>query len=693
MPALAQFCGSCGTTASARSRVPLALRIALPILVAAGAFVTFLPALDAGFVNWDDDKAILKNPHIRGFDWHWDFTQSKVGHYHPLTWISYSIDHAIGAARYDNLPPATQQRYEAGLDPRIFHLHSLLLHAGVAIAFFYLVRLLLRILLPNPPGGRAWLTPLAAFFAAILFACHPLRVENAVWVTERRDVLSAFFLLPCLHCYLRYTLTPRAGGARIAWYLGAVVLLALSLLSKAWGITMPAVMLLLDYHPLRRIGRDAGWLTRRAVIAYLDKLPFVALAVYFAVRAKAAQADQLATMKTLAEWGVADRILQAFYGLFFYTWKTLVPVALTPLRPLPPIRVTDVVNTTPPVVRDIVHHFLYTGLFAAVIVVAFATLVIVLRKRWPAGVVLALIYAGTISPVLGFAQSGPQLVADKYAYIGCLVWPVAAACGLLWLWRRRATVPWARWAAPAATGLTVALCVTYATLAWRQTRIWHDSHALWTHAVRVDPHCVLARSNLGMLERQAGHLEQAIANYEAAIAVDPQDPILLNNYAYALRQYPDRQKEAIEILRRAVSLSPKMPDLHFTLANALIDSGRLDEAIAELHKCIQLDHAQPRPKYHRALGEIYFTRLQEEGRADPELLDKAEAQFKRALTLELKLNPRGPGVVNACYRLGWIAIFRNQRDAAIGYFQRILDIDPDNRGGRSGLKRAQNLTG
>lgn len=672
---------------------PLALRIALPVLVAAGAFVTFLPALDAEFLNWDDDKAILDNPHIRGFDWKWDFTESKLGHYHPLTWLSYSIDHAIGAARYDGLPPEVQQRYNRGLDPFVFHLHNLLLHAGAAVAFYFLARLLLRVFLPPPPDRVDWLTPIAACLAALLFACHPLRVENAVWVTERRDVLSALFLLPCLHCYLRYALTPAPGKARIGWYVASVLLLALSLLSKAWGITLPAVMLLLDWHPLRRIGREAGWTSPRAARALLEKFPFVLLAVSFAVQAKTAQAKALATMKSLAEWGVADRILQAFYGLYFYTAKTLVPVGLTPLRQLPPARVTDVTASTPPVVRDIVHHFLYQGLLSAAIIAAVVALLIVLRKRWPAGIVLGLSYAGTLSPILGIAQSGPQLVADKYAYIGCLVWPVAGAAGLIWLWRRRGDKPWTHWAAPVASATAVGLCFTYAALAWRQAEVWHDSYALWSHAVRVDPNCVLARSNLGMLERQAGHVERAIEHYEAAIAVDPSDPILLNNYAYALRQNPARQREALALLRQAVALRPKMPDLHYTLANALLDAGEEDEAIAELRTCIHLHRDQPRPKYHRGLGEIYFKRAQQPGADRAALLASADAEFQRALELEERLNPQGEGVINACHRLGWIAIFRNDAPTAAGYFERILAIDPDNAAARRGLQRAQNLTG
>lgn len=673
-----------GTAVWGAAPPPLLVRAGLPALIAVCAFVTYWPALSAGFVNWDDDKTIVENPRVRGFHWNWAFTQSKMGHYHPLTWLSYGVDHAIGAWRYPQLDAEAQERYEAGLDPRIFHVFNLLLHAGVAVAFYFLARLILRLVLPPPQGQPDVLTALAAGLAALLFACHPLRVENAVWVTERRDVLSAIFLLPSLHCYLRYALAPRKGAARLAWYLGALVLLTLSLLSKAWGITLPAVMLLLDYHPLRRMGREAGWTSARAQRALLEKIPFVALAAFFAYQAKKAQAAQLATMKSLAEWGVADRVLQAFYGLFLYSWKTLVPVGLTPLRPLPPVRVTDLSDSTSPVVREIVLRFLTSSLLAAFVVVVAVILLINLRKRWPSGVVLGLIYAGTLSPILGFAQSGPQLVADKYAYIGCLVWPLAAAAGLIVLWRRRERASWARSAAPLAIGLAVALGATYAVLAYRQSRFWIDSHALWSRAVQVDPHCVLARTNLGMLERQAGRIDTALAHYEAAIEVDPTDVILLNNYAHALRQDPARLDQAIGIMRRAVKFQPKMPDLHFTLANALIDAGQVDEAEAELHECVRLKWSQPHPKYHRALGKIYLARGD---------LDAAQREYERALELELLLDPRGAGVINAYDQLGWIMLQRGQREAAIGWYQRILEIDPDNAGARRGIAKARQQGG
>ena len=648
---------------------PLAFRVAMPLLVAWAAFYTFWPALDAGFVNWDDDKVVVDNPHIRGLDdanLDWMFTRFKMGHYQPLTWMSYALDHAVSQYRYASASAVVKARYERGLDPKIFHLSNLLLHAGVAVGFYFLAQMLLRLVLPppplSPPGKVDWAIPLTAALAAVLFACHPLRVETVAWVTERRDVLSAFFLLPCLLFYLRYTLSQTL-PVRIAYYVAAIVLLLLSLLSKAWGITLPAVMLVLDVYPLRRLGGRTGWTTRRAMIAYLDKIPFAALAVFFAYQAKQAQGTALDTMKSWDEWGVADRFSQFFYGLFFYAEKTFIPAKLIPLVQILP-------DNNPWAPRYLIAICVVT--FAAVTLMA-------CRKRWPGGIVLAVCYVGILSPVLGIAQSGPQLVADRYSYLGCLTWALLGGAGVLWLWRKRDALPWARKLLPVAGAGGVALATGFGVLTWRQTQVWHDSYALWSHTVKVDPRCVLARTNLGMLERQAGNVEAAIAHYQAAREVRPDDYILLNNLAVAIRTDPTRIDESIAVSREAVALQPKHPDLHFSLASALQQAGRIDEAIEQFNICVRL---RGKPKYHRALGRIYMKQRR---------LESARVQYESALKLERKLDPRGRGAINALDRLGWIALRQERLDDAANRFQSILDLDPGNVGAQKGLQQVSRI--
>ena len=644
---------------------PLPLRIVLPILVAVGAFLPFLPALDAGFVNWDDDKVILNNTHIRGLtsrNIDWMFTESKMGHYHPLTWLSYAVDFAISQARYPKLDETAQARYNTGFDPWIVHLNNLIIHAAVAVAVYFFIRLLLRIALPPPPERPDIAAPIIAAVAALLFAAHPLRVESVAWVTERRDVLSGLFFVGCLTCYLRYAIEPRSTGVKIAWYLAAVLVLLLSLFSKAWGITIVAVLLVMDVYPLRRIGGARGWISTSAFRVYADKLPFVTLSVIFAALAKKAQGSALDTLKTLDEWGIADRVAQAIYGLFFYSYKTFVPSDLTPLVPLP-------VYNNPLAMRFVI---------AAIVLVAIAVTLILLRKRWPAGLALAICYTAILSPVLGIAQSGPQLVADKYSYLGCLVWPMLAAGALLWLWRKRPHVAWTRTAAPAATALALMLCGTFAFLTWRQTQVWHDSRSLWEHAVEIDPRCVLCQSNLGLLERQSGRVDEAIRHYRAAYEVDPEDPVVLNNLAVALREDPQHTEEAIDLLRKAVELSPAYPDLRYSLARALEDAGHLDEALEHFKAAVHLKSGVP--KFHRGLAQLHFTRGE---------LDAARKQYERALELDRRLDPRSLGVIHNLDRLARIALRQNQPDLAAQRFREILDIDPDNGPALRGLAQLE----
>jgi tetratricopeptide (TPR) repeat protein len=641
------------------------MQFAIPILIALCTFVTFLPALDAGFTNWDDDKVITDNPHIRGLTSEhvgWMFTENKMGHYHPLTWISYGLDHAISQSRFDGQSPEIQKRYVRGLDPKIVHLTNVIYHMLTVVAFYFLVRLILRISIQDPPQGTDYLTPIAAALAAMFFGCHPLRVENAVWVTERRDVLSAMFLIPCLYFYLRYVLVNRWGRRKTVYYVASILLLALSLLSKAWGITLPAAMLVMDVYPLRRIGGRAGWSTYRFATVVIEKIPFLVLALTFAIFARAAQADQRDTMKSLAEWGVGDRVAQFFYGLFWYSYKTLIPIDLPALVPLPP-------NNNPLAARYVV---------AAIIVFLTAALLIRYRKRAPGLVVMAICYVGVLSPILGIAQSGPQLVADKYAYLGCIPWAIVFGFGWLLLARGRNRESDAKFNLAAPSIVALIIVATFATLTWKQSKHWKDSYALWSHAVDVEPECAIAQMNLGLLEKQNGNIDKAIEHYEISRRIDPNNPLILTNLSLALREkLPDNAQPAdydplIELHQQAIAIQPHLPDLYFAMGNTLVEAGRFDEALAALRKCVTLRTSAGQiahPKYHRALGTVYM-RLKQ--------WDNASLEYEAALKLETNMNPKGMGVINALDRLGRIREEQGRRKEAAAYFRRLLEIDPDN---------------
>jgi hypothetical protein len=258
-------------------------RVAAPVLVVAAVVAAFSPALSAGFVNWDDPGLVLENPHFRGLDaarLRWMLASFHMGHWHPLTWLTFALDHALW-----------------GMDPRGYHLTNLALHALTALLVYALARRLFAV-----TGAAEPARTLAAAVAALLFAVHPLRVESVGWVTERRDVVSAPLLVLAVLAWLRFA---ERGGR--AWYAASLVAFALSLLGKAWGITLPAILLLLDAWPLRRIGRVP---VARLVA---EEAPFVALAGAAAAIAYVAQRSAGA-MADAAPLGWLQRAMQALYG-------------------------------------------------------------------------------------------------------------------------------------------------------------------------------------------------------------------------------------------------------------------------------------------------------------------------------------------------------------------------------------------
>jgi hypothetical protein len=443
------------------TRVSARLRPGIVLLVVAVVFAAFLPALGSQFVLWDDDLNFTENPSFRGLSashLRWMFTTLHGGHYQPLSWVTLGLDYTLW-----------------GMDPFGYHLTNLVLHAANAL----LVHRLIAVLVPGV--GTA-----AAVVGALAFAVHPLRVESVAWATERRDVLSGFFLLLTVLAYVRYAHTKREGTPSRTPFLVSVGCFLLSLLAKAWGVTLPLVLLVLDVYPLRRLTRRQD-----AVPLLVEKLPYAVLAAGGIVLAQMAS-NLVPAKRTLAQHGLVERAAQAAYGLVFYGWKTLLPVDLSPVYVLEQ-------TLQPTAVRYVV---------CTAIVIGVTTAVVLLRRRAPwAGIAWAC-YVLVLATVLGFVQTGPQIVADRYSYLACIPWVVllAAAVG-----RYPATVPLAG----------VAL-VGLAVLTIQQTRVWHDSRTLWEHALRVDDDNFIAYLNRGTLRQLEGDLVGAFADYTEAVRRNPE---------------------------------------------------------------------------------------------------------------------------------------------------------------------------
>ncbi len=559
------------------------LRVLLPIGVAATAFLTFWPALDNEFVNWDDDKLLLECYDWRGLDLphlQWMFTAGRLGHYQPLTWLSYAID----------------LRLWGDLDPRGFHLTSMVFHAFNAVLLYALALRLLRMATDRPGTDSRAGHHLGAALAALLFAAHPLRAESVAWVTERRDVLSAFFLVPCVYCYLRYATARRWAGR---WYAASLTLLLLSLMSKAWGITAPALLLVLDFYPLRRL--RWGWShlrSRQALAAYLDKLPIAALAGWAAYVAARAQSFG-DVMKSVETYSLPNRIAQALYGLTFYIGKTLVPASLAPIYEIPE-------DMNPLAGRFVA---------AAAAVIALTALLVLVRKRFPAGLTSWVIYGIVLSPVLGLTQSGPQLVADRYSYIACMPWALLAGAALARCWPTGEPAARRGRRALLAAGVAVALVAGLAAMTWRQALVWRSSWSLWEHALAVNPDSWNAHNNLAALYEARGDDEQALRHFRAVLAVKDDLAAGWSNVGVILARQ-GQEEEALQHVRQARTLASNDDAVLKQVAGVLLRLGQLRESLETYEQVLRL--APGDPQVHAGLAAALW-RLDRGGEAIPHL--------------------------------------------------------------------------
>jgi tetratricopeptide (TPR) repeat protein len=560
------------------------LRWVVPLTLFVASWLPYLPALSFGFVDYDDDRNFYPqfnpwfnatNHALGGTTLEWMLHASHYGHYQPLTWISYGIDAAV-TGRFD---------------PKDFHRTNVLLHAVNAVLVYWLARRLLQ----AAASGRARAGPLmlAAAATSLLYALHPLRVESVAWITERRDVLSGTFLLLAVGTYLRYV----ASGERKLWILLSLACYAVSLLAKAWGITLPAVLLVLDLYPLRRRSESPPVAWRRIVG---EKLAYAPLALAFAVLAARAQAEILATV-SWKEHGFVQRLAQACYGLAFYVYKTVWPAELSPLYLL-----EAVLDPARPV---------YLACMAIVAVTVAA--LVALRRKIPGVVAAAVAYAILVSPVLGFLQSGAQKVADRYMYLAAV--PLTLLVGALVLKLASAPRGERNVRRLAVVGAGVGLvAVLLGTLAHAQTFVWRDSESVYGRIVEVEPdnyfgqHCL----SVTILQRRSGdrkqNLEEALVHARLSVAAHQGAGNVegRRNVAFILRAL-GRQAESERELEAALEVAPDwLPTLQ-DLTSARLARGDLDGALAAVQRSLALA-----PKFLDGYAELATVRGK---RGEPEL--------------------------------------------------------------------------
>jgi hypothetical protein len=513
----------------------------------------FAPTLMNGFVAWDDHENFLQNPHYRGLglpQLRWMVTSALLGNYVPVTWLTLGLDYLLW-----------------GIDPRGYHLTSLLLHAANAILLFHLAcRLLARA--PRLRGRSLWI---AATVAALFFALHPLRVESVAWASERRDVVSGLLFLSTVLVYLR--MVEAHGRLRTRLLVLSVALYGLAMGAKPLVMTLPAVLLLLDVYPLGRLpGDPRAWLAPSARGIWAEKLPYAVVAAAGAAVSYAVHA-QAAAVKLDEGQAV---LVKTAYTLWFYAYKTFAPVVLSPMYERP-------VRLDP----------LAPSFLVAELGVLTVTLVIVALRRWWPALLAVWIYAAiTLAPVGSLAHAGAQITADRYSYLGSFGWAllVGGIVGVA-VGAGRAPGAW-RWRGRLALGVAGLGLVGLAVLTWHQVRVWRSTETLWTHAVRVDPRCAFCRDALGGIVLSLGRPLAALEHLQVAAALRPGDK-LVHARVGAVYVQLGMLPEAAEAFRRELATRPHLVEVRASLARVLLALDRPGEAVGEWETLLRSEPHNP----------------------------------------------------------------------------------------------------
>lgn len=596
---------------------------AICIFLAAIIWLVFGRTIQHDFVNFDDDVYVYKNPDVtNGLSWQAvarAFTQVRSSNWHPLTWMSHMLD---------------GQWY--GLKPGGHHLTNVLLHTATAILLFLVLWQMTRPREPTataavrgsvakmrPSPGHAAALWGSAFIAAV-FAVHPLRVESVAWVAERKDVLSGLFFMLTLGAYVRYVRRPWSVGR----YSLVMLMQALALMSKPMVVTLPFVLLLLDYWPLKRLDFSGGKASPWRLIA--EKLPLLALS-------GAACAVTLFSQKhAMSSLPFSLRLENAVVSCVVYLKQMIYPAGLAVLYPFP--------------VGGIASWKIAAS---AVLLLAISAVAVAGWRKRPWWLVGWLWYLGMLVPVIGLLQVGVQARADRYTYLPqigltvLLTWSVADWCAG---WRQR------RWILG---GLGAVILAALILSARTQTAFWRNSESLWTHTLACTSDNFMAHDNYGNALLDQGKTDEAIAHFEQAIQIKPDHAEAHYNLANALVR-KGRSDDAIVHYQRALELKPDDPKTHCNLGIAYLQKGDVDDAIAQLQITLQL---KPDDLVVRNnLGNALF----QKGK-----LDEAIAQFQQIL----QLKPDDP---KAWCNLGIAFLQKGNTDEGIANLRKALQLEPDN---------------
>ncbi len=630
----------------------------LCLLLTVVTLTAFWQVIDHDFINYDDNEYITENRPVKAGvtlkGVAWAFTTFHAGNWHPLTWLSHMLDVQL-----------------FGLKAGWHHLMNLLFHIANTLLLFLVLHRMTKAL---------W----QSAFVAALFALHPLHVESVAWVAERKDVLSTFFWMLTIGAYVFYVEKP--GVKR---YLIALFFFALGLMSKPMLVTLPFVLLLLDYWPLKRLryGNTDPEIPAEAIPPsaslkqkrkskkphivkekiqvkkptdspyqwslirplFWEKIPFVVLSVASSVITYAAQ-QKAGAVSSLQSIPLAARIGNAFVSYCSYMGKMVWPENLAVLYPHPGI--------VPP----------WQVLGAALFLALSTFLILRIRRRVPYLTVGWLWYLGTLVPVIGIVQVGLQGMADRYTYvplIGLFIMNAWGVPDLLKKWRyKKVTL----------AVLSLLIIAVLAIGTWRQVRYWQSSFTLFERTLEVTSNNYVMHSELGNILKAQGKLDEAISHYTKALHINPNYAYGHNNLGTVLQER-GRFTEAVSHYAEALRINKNYADAHNNMGTVLQKQGAFQEAARHYGEAIRL-----RPDYEKAyinLGETFAA----QGR-----YDEAMAYYSKALRIN-------PDLIKIHYNMGTILLSQGKPEESIAHFREAVRIKPDYVKAHSNLGSALLLTG
>ena len=565
--------------------------------------VVYWQVKDFNFAGYDDELYITDNTHVQtGLTFEsikWAFTAFHAGNWHPLTWLSHMLDCEL-----------------YGLNPTGHHWTNVELHiANTLLLFFILFKM----------TGALWRSALVA----ALFALHPLHVESVAWVAERKDVLSTFFGMLTILAYIRYV-----KKRNLLRYSLVFIFLSLGLMSKPMLVTMPFVLLLLDFWPLERLKYYSPKQSSKLFSLILEKISLFIPVIISSVLTILAQ-KEVGALYSFEALPITTRIANALISYNNYIIKTIWPQNLAVFYP---------------------HPFgtlsLWYVFLAALAIAVISFFSIRSFKQHPYVAVGWFWYVGTLIPVIGFIQVGAQAMADRYTYIPLIGLFIIAAWGMpdllkKWHYNRIILVIF-----------SIIIIFAFSTRSYFQIRHWENSTAVFKNAVKVTENNWLAYNNLGLALMREGKLNDAVLNYKKALQIRPDYLTALDNIGIALHQL-GRFEEALFYYSKALKIDPKHAGVHNNIANVLTALGKFEEAIKHYKKALLIEPEFAEAHYN--IANVLVT----QGK-----LEKAEFQFKETIK-------KDSGHSNAHYNLGCILLNQKEYKKALAHFAQVIKIKPD----------------